>query len=358
VARWDRCIGHHGDEAEAFAREYFAGTDRATLLIGGAGFDPRSLAVCEILAAASAKFDAVLIREQRPDPSPDLLGRAEDNLEKYRALAPAMTVFNIDIFGSDNAVVGGRNAVAAVHNRGLDGYTDIVVDLSALSIGTSYPIVRYVDEFVQKHAKVNLHVFLASDPGLDEGIRPVSGDTVGFVHGFRGRWALDETAAAAKLWLPQLAKGRNTALGRIHSFVSPHDTCPILPFPSARPRLPDDLVEGFLSEIESAWQVDTRNFIHAADDDPLDLYRTILKIDDRRRPVFAEVGGSLLILSPMGTKVLALGALLAALERNLPVAYLEAIGYEMETSAAAFSDPKFVHLWLAGDVYTGESDES
>lgn len=358
MARWSRCIEHHGDDAKTFAVDYFAQRDRRTLLIGGAGFDPRSVAVCEILTTASADFTAVLVRERRPEPSTALLDLAEGNLEKYRAVAANLSVFDVDIFGSDNAVIGGRNAVVALHRHGLDGYTDIVVDLSALSVGTSYPIVRYADDWARKNPGANLHVFLASDPGLDESIRPISGDTVGFVHGFRGRWALDDTASAAKLWLPQLARGRNTALGRIHDFLAPHDTCPILPFPSTRPRLPDDLIEGFLGELESAWQVDSRDFIHAADDDPLDLYRTILKIDDRRRPVFAEVGGSLMILSPMGTKVLALGALLAALERDLPVAHLEAIGYEMDPDASTFRDPKFVHLWLAGDVYTGEDDES
>ncbi len=59
----------------------------------------------------------------------------------------------------------------------------------------------------------------------------------------------------------------------------------------------------------------------------------------------------------MGSKVLALGALLAALERDLPVAYLEAIAYEVADTAAA-AKPNLVHVWLAGDVYTGVSDEA
>ena len=134
--------------------------------------------------------------------------------------------------------------------------------------------------------------------------------------------------------------------------MSPHDTCPILPFPSLRPRLGDELAEHYLTELESTWEVDPRNVIYAAEDDPLDLYRTVLRIDDLRRPVFEEFGGSLLVLSPMGSKVLALGALMAALERNLPVVYLEAIGYEF-TVAPAASEPELVHVWLEGDPYVG-----
>lgn len=358
MARWDRCIEHRGDETSSFITDYFSQSDRRVLLIAGAGFDPRSVVVCESLASVAPNLRTLLIREERPDPAHELVSRAEANLERFRTSVPTVTVTSVDIFGSDNAVVGGRNAVRTVHDAGLGDATDIVVDLSALSVGTSYPIVRYLLESIGTNPSRHLHVFLASDPPLDEAIRPVAGDTVGFVHGFRGQWAIDSTASAAKLWLPQLARGRNAALNRIHDFLAPHDTCPILPFPSSRPRLPDELVEGFLAEIESTWEVDTRNLIHASDDDPLDLYRMILRIDDLRRPVFAEVGSSFLILSPMGTKVLALGALLAALERDLPVAYLEAIAYELVAPTAIPGEPHFIHLWLAGDVYTGDSDEA
>jgi hypothetical protein len=104
--------------------------------------------------------------------------------------------------------------------------------------------------------------------------------------------------------------------------------------------------------MENTWEVDTRNIIYASEDDPLDLYRTILRMEDPRREVFSETGGSLLVLSPMGSKVMALGALLAALERNLPVAHLEPIGYELDTSiATANLEPKMVHVWLEGDIY-------
>jgi hypothetical protein len=74
-----------------------------------------------------------------------------------------------------------------------------------------------------------------------------------------------------------------------------------------------------LEELEAGWEVDTRNIVYADEADPLDLYRTILRLDDLRKPVFKEVGGSLLVLSPLGSKIMALGALMGALERNLPV---------------------------------------
>ena len=158
---------------------------------------------------------------------------------------------------------------------------------------------------------------------------------------------------AAKLWLPQLAAGRRAALGLLYDFVEPHDTCPILPFPAIDPRLGDALAEEYLTEMESTWSVDPRNIVYADEEDPLDLYRTILRLDDLRKPVFAETGGSMLVLSPVGSKVMALGALMAALERDLPVAHVKPIGYEFrEDLPAEIEQPNLMHIWLEGDVYS------
>ena len=107
-----------------------------------------------------------------------------------------------------------------------------------------------------------------------------------------------------------------------------------------------------MNERETPWSVDSRNIVYADEEDPLDLYRIILRLDDLRKPVFAETGGSMLVLSPLGSKLMALGALMAALERNLPVAYLESTGYELNANMPREVDhPKLLHLWLEGDVY-------
>ncbi len=229
----------------------------------------------------------------------------------------------------------------------------MVVDVSALSVGTGFPIVRYlVERITQQNGLANLHVLVAHDPKLDADIKPVSNDTPGYVHGFTGKSTLHDFASAAKLWLPQLARGRTDALDRLYDFVRPHDTCPILPFPASDPRSSDMLAEEYLTEFESTWSVDTRNIVYADEGDPLDLYRTILKLDDLRKPVFQEVGGSLLVLSPGGSKVMALGVLMAALERDLPVAYLEAIGYDLDPSVSdANASSELLHIWLEGDAY-------
>lgn len=351
--RWDPCISHRGAEVDGFVAEYFAAPNRRVLLVAGAGFDPRSTAVTSRLAASGVGLRALFIQENRPNPAQPLLDRANTNVGVLLEAVADREVVTIDIFGADGAVTGGRNAVAFLSRQKVDGFTDIVVDISALSVGTSFPIIRYFVELVERQrGRPNIHVFVAHDPKLDTDIRSIPSDAPGHVHGFKGGSTLDGLASAAKLWLPQLAAGRSKALERLFDFVAPHDTCPILPFPASNPRLGDALAEEYLVQLESTWEVDTRNIVYADEGDPLDLYRTILRLDDLRRPVFAGAGGSLLVLSPLGSKVMALGALMAALERDLPVAHLEPIGYYLAVAAPNFViAPNLVHIWLEGDVY-------
>ena len=353
--RWDPCVAHRGDKVDGFITDYFMQTDRTVLLVAGAGFDPRSRTVATRLSEAATNMRTLLIRENRPDPPQNQSDRAVANRDSLlTALADRQVqVVSVEIFGPDNAVIGGRNIIKILSQQDLRGMTDVIVDISALSAGMSFPIVRYFVERIDHGSEaVNLHVFVVHDPHLDAGIRSRASDAPGYIHGFKGRSTLSGMAGAAKLWLPQLATGRRTALGRLYDFVEPHDTCPILPFPANDPRLGDVLAEEYLIEIESTWSVDARNIIYADEGDPLDLYRTILRLDDLRKPVFAETGGSMLILSPLGSKVMALGALMAALERNLPVAYLESIGYELEEKVPMEIDqPNLIHLWLEGGLY-------
>lgn len=356
--RWDPCIAHRDGAVDEFLAHHFGQPDRNVLLVGGAGFDPRACAVAARLCATATSVRALLVKEERPEPPQAQVDRAVANTTALTSALAEWKVEPVHIFGPDGAVVGGRNVINVVSRQGLQGVSDIVVDISALSVGTSFPIIRYFFErIVRGKESANLHLFVAHDPRLDTDIRSQPSDTPGYVHGFKGRSTLFDMVDAARLWLPQLATGRRRALTELHNFVDPHDTCPILPFPAINPRLGDVLAEEYRTELESTelestWSVDTRNIVYADEGDPLDLYRTILRLDDRRQAVFAETGGSMLILSPLGSKVMALGALMAALERDLPVAHLEPIGYELEASVPETIDrPNLIHVWLEGEAY-------
>ena len=58
----------------------------------------------------------------------------------------------IAIFGSDGAVVGGGNIINILKRQSLEGVTDVVVDISALWVGTSFPIILcFVERIVRRN---------------------------------------------------------------------------------------------------------------------------------------------------------------------------------------------------------------
>jgi hypothetical protein len=353
---WDRCVSHRGLETERFASDYFCATDRHVLLIAGIGFDPRSTTVGKLLAhILDQRLSGFLIREERPDPSRELVQRAMRSYDEMIKVVPKFIEKMINIFAPDGAVIGGRNSIRALSAISVAEFTDIVVDFSALSIGVAFPITRLLFEHARTGVQsFNLHLMVTDEPFTDDLISPTACDIVDTVHGFKAGFGLFDKSRAARLWLPQLIGGRNAVLDKIHSYCTPHDVCPILPFPASRPRLPDELIEEYSSEFESTWGVDTRNIVFADEEKPLDLYRTILRIDDARKPVFEGTGGSTIILSPIGSKVLAIGALMSALERDFPVAQVESIAYTVdfnELDARRSQSGEVVHIWLSGDAY-------
>ncbi|PSH02614.1 MAG: hypothetical protein CXZ00_16530 [Acidobacteria bacterium] len=60
--------------------------------------------------------------------------------------------------------------------------------------------------------------------------------------------------------------------------------------------------------------------------DPLRIYRSIMRINEERNSAFQPLGESLLIVPPTGSKMLGIGALMAALDRDFPI-------YSVETRA-------------------------
>lgn len=356
--RWQPCVAHRGEPAKEFLAEYFGEPARRVLLIAGAGFDPRSaVSSRELAAVLGDRLSALFVREERGEPSRRILAMAERQVQDLRKVVPNSKFEKLDILADDSAVVGGRNAVEMLRNHSFADVTDIVVDMSALSIGTSFPIVRYCLGLVEAggDAPKNLHVVVVSMPREDERRRRVSSDVVTIVHSFKGTLGLHSEVGSAKLWIPQLTAPKKDALDRIFASYEFEDVCPILPFPSRHPRAADELAEHFREQLENTWEVDARNVLYAGEDDPLDAYRSILDIEEQRRPVFAHTIRSVVVLSPIGSKAVALGALMAAIERDLPVVYVEALKYDAPAKErekpSMGAEGELLHVWLHGEAY-------
>jgi hypothetical protein len=360
VPRWARCVEHRGKAVEPFGALHFGEKHRRILLIGGAGFDPRSLVVPRLLASvAPGRVDGLFLRERRPNPNPGLLTRADGNIHRLAQLIDAARFEDVSVFESDGAVAIGRRVVDVIRGLDLSHYTDVITDFSALSIGSSFPVARFLLERLDLRgphgsAPPNLHAMVTASPITDDRIIASPSEVVQPIHGFQGRLGIDETVRAARLWIPQLRFGQSGILELIYDELKPDDVVPVLPFPAHDPRLGDRLIEHYAEDFDGRWGVDARSIVYADEYSPLDFYRTVLRIDDGRHPVFASTGGDLVVLSPIGSKVLALGAMMAASERDLPVLYVEALSYSSSLSDGLTSEYSFedlVHVWLSGEAY-------
>jgi hypothetical protein len=202
----------------------------------------------------------------------------------------------------------------------------------------------------------NLHLVVISNAGVDDAIESVPSDHVDPVHGFSGRLELEESTQDPKIWMPALSAGKATALQLVREKLrGPVVVCPVVPLSQRDPRASDKLVAEFESELYQSWEVEANNVISAIEDDPLDLYRTIAAIYSRYSRVFAGVTESHVVLTPSGSKTLAIGVLMAAIEYDLPVRYVEAVSYEVawdrvDEAQSTTSTP--IHVWLSGDAYT------
>lgn len=353
--RWERCVPTHNQRVKSLLRNLFSNSKKRVLFIGGAGFDPRALIYPKMLhALLGAELKLLLIKEQRPEPTDDLVSAADNNLDSILAKGINCEVIEIDVFSEDLSVTGVRQAARRINQYATTDYTDIVYDQSALSIGVGFPLLRtLIVEIASHRPALNVHAVVASLSTIDNAVTSLAVDKPRDIIGFKGERELSTADASAKLWLPIIASRKEGQLELLQKEIAPHDTCPILPFPSEDPRKADALLYEYARLFQS-WNVSASSIIYAAEHNPLDLYRAILRIERERALVFERTGGSLVVLSPSGSKTQAIGALMASIERDLPMMYIESLGYKVDWKALENIDienAQLLHLWLAGDPY-------
>lgn len=355
---WSNCLTHFDTEVETFAGKYFARSDRRCLLVAGAGFDPRARRVARILSGAmNGRLSCVLIREERGDPAANLQADADANEAELKAMIPDAAIMRISIFAEDGAPVGGNNLATELRKFAWpDGLTDVVLDMSALSIGVGFPAAKLLLEHCERRVDLNFHLMVASNPELDASIIGEPADRMINARGFAGDPDVVGGERIARIWLPQLAHRRGATLTKIRAANEDiYKVCPILPFPARDPRRADELITEFGPQLRDEWQVDARDLIYVSERNPLDCYRTITMLKQRYDRTVEGVYVPQLILSPIGSKVMAAGALMAAIEHDLTVQYVETLRYDFKVHdlQPRPATDMIVHVWLHGPIYAG-----
>ncbi len=364
--KWANATVQRNEEVTQFIQGHLKKSGRRCALICGAGFDPRTLGLPKALRASIGADIAVLcLREERIKPQPGLRPIADEHSRALKEFFPGAMIEVLEIFDSEGSVVAGRRVLTLVNAfltsaQESQPLTDLLIDISALSCGVFFPIFALLQERANTtDLGWNIHLFVTEAPQIDFHIRGELTDTVSHIHGFRSPDSLSQTSDHAMLWVPVLAEHKDAEMRLIHGHINQPaatvDIFPIVPFPGQNPRTPDLLVERF-RDLFREWEVDPRHLLYAAESDPLDAYRSICQIDKRRSEIYGQLGGSSTIISPLGSKMLSVGQMLAAIERKLRVIYVESIGYE-EIAVPLASHPlceqaEMTHLWLHGESYS------
>jgi hypothetical protein len=357
-SHWENCLAHFDDGVDEFIADYFSGDDRRCLLVAGAGFDPRTLRIAQKLTRAMAgRIFGLFVREDRGDPAVNLRQMADNNEAKLRSIVPNSTVTHVEIFSPDDqAPVGGHKIRSAFADyEWPTGLTDIVLDVSALSMGVGFPAARLLLDRCERTEGLNFHLMIVSNPELDDQIVGEPSAQVQFVRRYSGPSGSSQTKPVARIWLPQLGRGRVETLRKIRgTHEGVYKVCPVVPFPARNPRRADELLAEYQAQLTNEWEVDARDLIYVSEKNPLDCYRTISILKKRYDRTFEDVFFPQIILSPFGSKVIAAGAMMAAIEHDLSVQYVETLRYEFNAGSSRDVDSTpdmAVHLWLHGPVY-------
>jgi hypothetical protein len=274
------------------------------------------------------------------------------------ALIPELQEISIQM-RSEGRSVGGRRLSEAFRDGSIfSGYTDVVVDITALPRGLYFPLIGTLLQTWRPPESAaglpNLHVAICENPSLDARIAEEGGEQVDWMFGFSGGMPLTSQADVPRVWAPVLGAGQRSRLVKYHEFIKPVEICPVLPFPSRDPRRGDTLVLEYQDLLFDSWRVATRDMIFADERNPFDLYRQLWQLETRYAAALSPLGGVRTIVSTHSSKLLSLGVLLAAFERQLAVPNAEPTGYVVHDGLRANdAEGELFSVWLAGEAYRG-----
>lgn len=257
----------------------------------------------------------------------------------------------------------------------IDGKTDIILDVSSLPRATYLalltnilqklvPIKTAVEGSVHPlYANgVNFQVLVAEDAKLDGQIRAEdpSNDLLN-IPGFFAAWQAEGVQDWPLVWFPVLGEGRVNQLQIIASSIPTEaEVCPVLPHPSKDPRRADRLLVEYREPLFDSRKTPTSNILYAHELQPFEAYRQLFGAMQRYQHSMTILGGCRLVITPLGSKLITLGAGLACFEMRpfdwnekygVAIPHAEPRRYLASVELLRQSKPDVSLLLLTGEAY-------
>lgn len=370
--RWDPYQLAAGQEFDAFWAARLKDGARKILFLVGRGFDTRAGTVpTRILSLGKpASLYGWLLRYRNGQPETAVAQqRISENVTTFQNIFGAdLTEIDIRMRGSNNSHVTSRSTRSAVDRREeLAQYTDVIIDISAMprtvALTAIAQVIALLDEIANAQGpSINLHVVVAESVSADRSVGAGSlSDTVTSLVGFSGRLTAESSANVPRVWFPVLGEGQAVRLQLIRAEIDPDEICPVVPFPSRDPRRGDRLIEEYRQLLFDEFRVEPTNILYASEYNPFEAYRQLYGAIDRYRNALRELGGCKAFVSPLSSKLLSIGALLACYDHrataggvdkvNVGIPYVELVTYG-EPAGTLDAGTEAYSLWIRGDWET------
>lgn len=389
---WERYVFCRGNEVHELWDQIFENRETRMLYIAGRGFDVRAQHVMSELVENLQAPDrnikrANLILLGFPNYRLDegLIELTNENERTLRETFSDIGSFeNININSSiDNEDDISANAALSIAVKDVLGKisdeTDIILDISSLprvvylSLITNIlnklvqtKVVNSSDEHPLCKSKVNFHVLVGEDPNLDGLIKSEDpSNELILIPGFSSIMHLESVKHWPLVWFPILGENRVNQLEKIMAdaeIAEYAEICPVIPHPSRNPRRADDLLVEFKGPLFDSRKTPTTNILHVHESNPFEAYRQLLQAMRRYRKSMGILGGCRLVVSPLGSKLITVGAALACFEMRpsnieesnygVAIPHAEPTRYHVSSSAVKNSNPDISALLLTGEAYS------
>jgi len=383
---WERYIFRRGPEVHELWEDMFQSDPIKLLYISGRGFDVRAQATTRALVAALRPrqrhilgAEMLLVSFPGYELSDELRNETARNAEAIEQIFSVLGATSIvpiqssaggeDDISTSNAL---RLGTAAVVERITD-HTHVILDVSSLPrvaylsvmfgiLEHLVPDVNAVDALTANG--VNFQILVAEDAVLDSKIQSEdpSNDLV-LIPGFATALQIESVQDWPLVWFPILGENRVPQFSKVLAEVIPNnaEVCPVVPHPSRDPRRADRLLVEYREALFDTKSTPTSNILYVHESHPFEAYRQLLRAMERYRDSLQILGGCRLVVTPLGSKLITVGAGLACFEMRpsseldqhygVAIPYAEPRRYSASSDALHQSRPDISTLLLTGQAY-------
>lgn len=358
-----------GGDFKEFWKQYLS-DDKCVKYIMGMGFDPRTMNCFTLIRECikSKSMDCKVIEyDTGSSLDPKLKQMLEQNARSLETVLPKNEWNSTKINTAIAHKSASLTASKCVYPNELDGYTDIILDITAMPTSVYFPIARNVLNWITKHKirsatskQINFHLVVSENPALDSAIRDTKIDeSITYMHKFATRLQRTANAELPKVWIPLLGEGQCMQLAKIRKQVDGLvEFCPLFPMPSSDPYRSQRLLIEHRELLTDDLGISSKDYIYAHETNPFEVCRKIYNTAHLYYDLFEPLGGCKIVLSPVSSKMMCVGALLAACElltegSEAGVVHVAARGYAVDDIDIEVESSRSVphSIWLAGDCY-------